>query len=344
MFIDVRKYNNKNMKKKIIITGLILLAVGIVGYMFYARQFGDVPINIISPSQKISLQDVKMFLKGFPAESSDEDSRKYFSKETINLYTVRFFKFIQTQIEFTNRAEHLKAVKAYLQSVLDPDKAGEMYALYEKFMDYEIGIHEKAKSWSQPKTADELLRYLRTVQDYRREIFGNEVADAMWGAEVMAAEYTIRRNKIKMDQTLYGAEKEKRINDLKEEMWGTDAASIEDPPQSDPEKYASYQEKQVIYQRDLQELPEAQRMQKIKEFREEFFSSDQIARLEQVDKQLEVEKNKETDYYAREKAIMSNSGISDDKRAEAIRELQDSAFGDEADAFRRRLNINRNIR
>lgn len=332
------------MKKKIIITALIILVVGIVGYIFYARQSSDVPVNIISSSQKISIKDIKMFLKGFPAESASEDPRKYFSKEIINLYTVRFFKFIQTQIEFTNREEHLKAVKAYLYSVFDHDKAGEMYALYEKFMDYEIGIHEKAKSWGEPKTADELLRYLRTVQDYRREIFGVEIADAIWGAEVMAAEYTIRKNKIKLDQTMYGAEKEKRINELKEDMLGADSASLEEPPQSDPEKFASYQEKQAIYQRDLQELSADQRLEKIKEFRKEYFSLDQIFRLEKVDAELEADNKKEADYYAQEKEIMNNHGIDAGKKAEAIRELQDNTFGEEAEEFRRRLNIEKNIK
>jgi lipase chaperone LimK len=332
------------MKKKIIIAAFVILTVGIIGYMLYPRSSENVPFNIINPSQIISIKDIKMFLKGFPAQSANEDPRKYFSQEITNLYTVRFFKFIQTQIEFTNRAEHLKAVKAYLYSVLDSPKAEEMFALYEKFLDYEMGIHEKAKSWGEPKNADELLRYLQAIQDYRREIFGDEIADAMWGAEVTANEYTIRKNRIKMDPNLYGAEKEKRINELKEDMWGADAALIEDSPQTDPEKYTSYQEKQAIYQRDLQELPADQRMEKIKEFRKDYFSSDQIARLEQVDAELEADRKKESDYYAQEKAIMNNPGIADDKKEEAVRELQGNTFGEEAEAFRRRLNIQKSIK
>jgi lipase chaperone LimK len=330
------------MKKIIIITVIIILAVGITGYIFYTKHHNDVPVNIISANQKIPVQDVKLFLNGFPAQSANEDPGKYFSRDIVNLYTVRFFKFIQTQIEYSNKEEHLKAVKAYLNSVLDPQKAQELFALYEKFLDYETGIHEKVKSWGQPKTADELLRYLQTVQDYRRELFGDDVADAMWGAEVKAHEYTIRKNSIKADPNLYGAEKEKKINALKEDMWGADAALIEDPPQTDPEKFSRYQEKQAIYQRDLQELPEDQRLEKIKEFRNEYFSSDQIARLEQVDEQIKSEKKKEADYYAREKEISNNPAIADNKKAEAVRELQNNTFGEEADAFRRRLNIEKN--
>lgn len=331
-------------KKKILVTALVILAVGIIGYMLYPKPPKAIPVNIISLNQKIPVQDVKMFLKGFPSESAAEDPRKYFSREIINLYTVRFFKFIQTEIEYVNREEHLKAVKAYLHSIIDPQKAEEMFTLYEKFLDYEIGIHEKAKSWDEPKTADDLLRYLQSVQEYRREVFGVEIADAMWGAEVKANEYTIRKNSIKVDPNLYGAEKEKRINELKEEMWGADAALIEDPPQSDPEKYASYQEKQAIYQRDLNELPADQRFEKIKELWRDYFSSDQIARLEQVDKELAAEKKREADYHIQEEAIVNDSGISADKKAESIRELQDNIFGEEADAFRRRLNIKNNMK
>ena len=332
------------MKKKIIIAGLVIVAVCVIVYMLYPRQPKTVPVNIISLNQKIPIQDVKKFLKGFPFESASEDPRKYFSKDIINAYTVRFFKFIQMEIKYTSREQHLQEVKAYLHSIFGPQKAEEMFALYEKFMDYEAEINEKVKSWSKPKNADELLRYLQTVQDYRRQVFGVEIADAMWGAEVKADEYTIRKNSLKMDPNLYGAEKEKMINTLKEDMWGADAASIEDPPQSDPEKYASYQEKQAIYQRDLQELPDDQRMEKLKEFRKDYFSSDQIARLEQVDAQLEADKTREADYYAQEKAIMDNPGIADDKIAEAIQELQNSVFGAEADAFRRRLNIQNNAK
>jgi len=170
------------------------------------------------------------------------------------------------------------------------------------------------------------------------------VADAMWGAEVKANEYTIRKNSIKWDPALYGAEKEKRINALKEDMWGADAGLIDEPPKEDPERYSRYQEKQALYQKDLEELPAAGRMEKLKEFRKDYFSPDQIARLEQVDEELEKEKKREADYYAREEIIRNDPGIDDDKKAEALRELQDKIFGDEADAFRRRLNIEKKMK
>ena len=74
----------------------------------------------------------------------------------------------------------------------------------------------------------------------------------MWGIEVKGQEYSIRKGAIVNDATLYGTDKEKRISALKDEMWGAGPDSVEDPPQSDPEKFAGYQEKQAIYQRAVQ--------------------------------------------------------------------------------------------
>jgi len=330
--------------KKIIITALVILAAGIIGYILYTKHPEDVPLNIVSSGRNVSVQDAKMFLKGFPAQSVNEDPRKYFSRDIVNVYTVRFFKFIQNQMEFITREKHLHEVKKYLNSVLDPQKAIEMFALYEKFLDYEIGLREKSKSWSQPRTTEELLMYLQNIHDYRREIFGDEIADAMWGAEVKAREYSIRKNAVMFDKDLYGAEKEKRIGELKQEMWGTDAASLEDPPQTDPEKFSSYQERQAVYQKDLNEMTADQRLEKIKEFRQELFSPEQVARLEKVDEELEADKRKEDDYYAREKEIMNDPSLDDDKKTEIIKELQDNTFGDQADAFRRRLIINKKMK
>lgn len=331
-------------KKKIVITILVVATVFLIGYIFYQRHTDEMPAHIIGTEQNIKIKDIKMFLKGFPAQSVNENPREYFSENIVNVYTVRFFKFIQTQIGYTNREEHLAAVKAYLHSVLDPRKAQEMFTLYEKFLDYEIGIHEKVKSLSAPQSAAELLRYLQNIQDYRRDFFGADLADALWGAEVMAREYSIRKNSITADPHLYGAEKEKRLAALKEEMWGEDAAQIEDPPQTDPEKFAGYQEKQAIYQKDLQELPADRRLEKIREFRKEYFSQEQVTRLDQVDEQIATERKRESDYYTLEKTILNDLSLDEEQKAQAIRELQDNTFGEEAEAFRRRLNIQKNTK
>jgi len=334
------------MKNRKLIIGsclfMIALLAILIGYrVFYKR---EVPVNIISKDNKITLKDMKDYFKENQFMSGKEDPNKYFSETVANANTVKYFKYLQMQVAGTDMESHLREIEKYLLSVMDQKKAAEMFVLYKKFCNYEIELVNKYQKSRQPANAAEMIRYLDEIQDYRREFFGADIADAMWGVEVKGHEYNIRRGAIIGDSTLYGIEKEKRLSELKDEMWGTGPDSIQEPPQTDPEKYAGYQEKQAIYQRDIQELPEDQRLEKIREFRKEYFTSEQIGRLEQVDEQRKAEKNKEADYYAQEKEIMNNPAIADDRKAEAIRELQDNTFGNDADAFRRRLNISRNTK
>ena len=336
------------MKNKKLLIGsciaIVTLIAIVAGYFIFSEQNEDIPVNIISKDNKITFKDMKEYFSKNQFMSGTEDPNKYFSKTITNPDTVKFFKYLQMHIAAGTLEDHLKEVEKYLHSVMDPQKAEEMFALYKKFCNYEIELANKTQKLPHPKNADELIRYLQDIHEYRREVFGAKIADAMWGVEVKGQEYNIRKGAIVSDANLYGVEKERNLSVLKDEMWGSGPDNIEGPPQTDPEKFASYQEKQSIYQKDLQELPADQRMEKIKDFRKEYFSSDQIARLEQVDAELEMDKKKEADYYAQEKEIMNNPSIADDKKAEAIRELQDNTFGEEAEAFRRRLNIEKSTK
>ncbi len=334
-----------NKRKLIIIAGVVIamaIAMG-VGYFFFSKSGEDIPVNIISKDNKITLKDMQEYFKSNQFMSGEENPNQYFVQSIANPNTVKFFKYLQMQIKANNLEDHLKAVEKYLQSVMEPVKAAEMFALYKKFCDYEIEMAKNMQKLSHPKNADELIRYLQEIHQYRREIFGTEIADAMWAIEVKGQEYNIRKGAILHNASLYGIEKEKQLSALKDEMWGTDPENVEEPPQTDPEKFSRYQEKQLIYQRDLNELPDADRREKIKEFRREYFSSEQVARLEQVDQELETDKKNESDYYAQEKEIMNNPALDNEKKAEMIRDLQNQTFGEEAEAFRRRLNIQRNI-
>jgi len=335
-----------NKKRLIIIAGVVIAMVTAmaVGYFFFSKSDEDIPVNIISKDNKITLKDMQEYFKSNQFMSGDEHPNQYFVQSIANPNTVKFFKYLQMQIKANNLEEHLKAVEKYLQSVMEPAKAAEMFALYKKFCDYEIEMTKNMQKLSHPKNADELIRYLQEIHQYRREIFGAEIADAMWGIEVKGQEYNIRKGSILHNGSLYGIEKEKQLSALKDEMWGTGPESVEEPPQTDPEKFSRYQEKQLIYQRDLNELPDTDRREKIKEFRKEYFSSEQITRLEQVDQEMENNKKNESDYYAQEKDIMNNPSLDNEKKAEMIRDLQNQTFGEEAEAFRRRLNIQRNIK
>jgi hypothetical protein len=173
------------MKSKKFMIGLgaiiVTLIAIVAGYFIFSEQNEDIPINIISKDNKITYKDMKEYFSNNQFMSGTEDPNKYFSQGIVNPNTVKFFKYLQMHIKANNLEDHLKAVEKYLHSIMESAKAGEMFALYKKFCNYEIELLDKVQKWPHPKNPDELIRYLQDVHEYRRSVFGAEAADALWG-------------------------------------------------------------------------------------------------------------------------------------------------------------------
>lgn len=320
-------------KKKIIAIGVSCLII-LVGYHLFSRQSAEVPTNIIGKDKRVTPDDIRLYFKNMKFD--DKDVSKYFSNDLVNPYTIKFFKFLQGKFSQMSLEDHLKAVEEYLRSIMPPKKAEEMFALYKKFTLYEKSLMDVTKKWGTPKTADEALNYLKNLQDYRRNYFGKDIADGLFGAEVKNHEYRVRKFSILNDKKMYGAEKEKQLKELQGEMWGRDSGSVD----SNAKPFDRYQEKMVMYQKDLGELNDTDRKDKVREYRKEFFSEEVVARLEKVDEQIEGEKKQEEDYRSREAKIQSDLNLKPEEKEARIRALQEEIFGSEgADEFRRRENI-----
>ncbi len=321
----------KNKKAAAAIGVVLLLALT---YFIFSRDGGgDTELNIIGSSAKISAQDIHLNMKGIQFEP--DTIGKLFSSSAATPFTVKFFKFLQRRFKDMDFDAHLRAVEEYLNRTMDPRRAAEMFDLYKRFCNYEKGLLEAAKGWTTPGTPKDALKYLRNVQEYRRTFFGNELADVLFGAQVKHQEYSIRKQEIIDRKDLYGADKEKQIQKLRGEMWGDDAATID----NNLRPYDQYQEKLAVYNKDLEELNETDRKEKIREYRERYFSPEQVARLEKVDEQLEGEKRTEGEYRTKERKIMSDPNLDPQEKEQKIQELQNELFGEEADAFRRRETI-----
>jgi len=321
----------KNRKVVAVLGAVLLLALS---YFICSRgDDGDAGLNIIGDSTKITAQDIHLNMKGIQFDNTAIG--KFFSSGVATPFTVKFFKFLQRRFRDMDFDAHLRAVEEYLNQTMDPRRAAEMFELYKRFINYEKGLAETAKGWAMPKTTRDAIKYLRNVQEYRRNFFGNEMADVLFGAQVKHQEYSIRKQDIINQKDLYGADKEKQIQKLRREMWGDDAATID----SNLRPYDQYREKLAVYDKDLGELNEADKQAKIREYREQFFTSEQVARLEKVDEQLESEKRTEEDYRVKEQKIMSDPNLNQQEKEQKIQELQNELFGEEADAFRRRETI-----
>jgi lipase chaperone LimK len=322
------------MKKNKIITvaGIILavvITVIIAGIMTRGKKQEG---YVFDRNSKIGMKDVMIYLgKG---EFKADDAKDYFKKDAINSYTMKYFFFLDDKFKDSRNIEELlQSVRDYLNKVMPQDEADKLFAVYKTYVYYQRDVHDKTTTWGRPSTPEEAIDYLHKLQDYRRKVFGDENADVLFGPSVMLREYPIRRGMIIGNQELYGAEKEKKLNDLKKDMWGNEADTID----NDTEPLDRYNEKLKIYQKDMAEMTsDEERQAKIRQFREELFTPEQLRRLDDVDRSAADEKKNEEDYFAQENEIKNNNNLDAGGKAQKIRDLQDQMFGSEAEAFRRR--------
>ncbi len=314
-------------KKNIIISAVILVLVIILV---------NTVIKILTPpntpyisggSDELSYSDVKEYLKkvDFSTHKSDE----FFKDNLVNKYTLKFFKYLQESFK------DLDAVKKYLYSSMEPEKADKLLEIYKKYLDYEKRLAAEINNLKDLKTTEDFLGVLAKMRKMQVETFGEKDADMLFGASLKSQEYPIRRAGIVSDQNLYGREKEEKIKQLNKDMWGNDTDEVE----KNRKPYARYTEKIETYSKDLKEMSDAEKASKIKQFREDTFTPDVVQRLEEVDKTMDAEKQKEQAYASAYKEIQNDKELSEDQKKEKILNLQNSTFGEEADSFRRREDM-----
>lgn len=324
--------------KKTIAGGLIAAVITAVLAVYFWPSPRDVPINagyIIDKNKDIGLKDLLRVIG--KSDFTDGEINQYFSKGVINDYTICFFKSLQWRFRSsTDLDSHYEEVCGYLGSRRPPVRnADTLCELYKKFTEYEMGLEKSMKSWGNPRNATEAMAFLKKEQEYRRAFFGQDVADALFRAEIKSQEYSIRRAAVVNNSTLYGDAKMKMIADLNREMWGEEAGEI-DKATITSEPYNKYREKLVIYNRDMAEMTPAAREDFIRATRKEFFSEEVVKKFEELEAETELDKQKLAQYYQREKEILANPGVAGKDREQEIKALQQEIFGKEgALAFKR---------
>lgn len=344
-------------KKAIAVSGIFILLF-FLGYWLFPKETPRENEYIFDKSYNISLEDVKKSRKALPrnpaADSTGTENglsgefmseapgaqdpglniREIFSEGLINSYTTfKFFKHLEHQFrKSATLGEHFDEVKKYLFAEFSDTEAQILFDTYKDYLLCEMDLVEEFRNLTSARSTEEAIVVLRRIQDFRRDRLGAELADKIFGADVKAKEYAFRRADIVGDKALYGEAKEAQLKKLNEDMWGEDAASVEEHPNN----YNRYREKLLIYDKDLQDLDtEDSRKAKIKEFRTQFFPPEVVERLDAVDRQIAAESSKEADYRAKEQQILADTGTTEETKQKQIEALQNELFGEEAEAFRR---------
>lgn len=325
-------------KKKIIafvaVILLIIIAALIIKKMTTTEKIDVEEGFVFDKSSDIKLKDIETYYRQI--DFRGEKAKDYFKDNVVNPYTIKFFMFLDENFkEFDNEKDLFENVQKYLYSIMPVEMADKLFDLYKKFFKYQLTLGDKTKAWGMPKTTEEAVDFLHKLQDYRREYFGKEIADTLFGASVKAEEYPLRRGAILADKNMYGAEKEKKLKQLNEDMWGEEADKVD----AYAETYIKYREKLAMYEKDLSEMDEEARKAKIRAIREEIFTPEQVQSLEEVDKAIADGEKREKEYKMKENEIMNDSNLEKAEKGNRIQALQNQMYGDEADALRRRLAI-----
>lgn len=322
-------------KKKIIGIAVTLIAVAVAANLICRSSKNKTVGYLQDSSDKISFEEASDSFKKLEFDDPKK-AAEYFSKSAVNHQTVKFFKFLQTKFkEFKTIEEHLEAVKLYLYSIMPQEDADKLFAIYKKYVEYENDLMNLMKKWRYPQSAEDALAYMDKIRDFRRESFGKEVADVMFGPEFKMKEYQIRRKTVIDDKNLYAKDKQDQLKKINQDMWGVDT----DGSDSIARPYDKYQERLQIYSKDMSELSPDKRTDMDKKFREEIFPADVVKKFEDIDKMIAQEQRLEETYRAKEQKIMSDLNLKPEEKKEKINQLQNDTFGEEAEAFRRREAI-----
>lgn len=323
-------------KKIAAAAGIAVLAILIIAGI--AGRKGRDDGYVIDKSYNIKLKDIEAFYRD--TDFNDDSIKDRFAGGVINRYTLNFFMSLEERFkDATCIEDHMQKAREYLYSVMSTDEADRLLAVYETYLNYQKSLAVKSKEWGTPTSPEEAIALLHRLQEYRRDLFGRENADLLFGVSVKAEEYPIRRGAIIGNREMYGAEKEKRLEELNREMWGDEAGSVE----AYAKPYTRYREKLRIYGRDLSEMSADEKQAKVREFRDSLFTPEEVQRLDEVDRSVAEAKQKEDNYYALESRIMNDPDLDVDEKNRKIRELQDQTFGVDADAFRRRQVVEKSL-
>lgn len=290
----------KLFSRALAVAGVLVTAVAAAIALFVAMQAAshknkpameDTPGYIFDKNYVVSLEELSGAKKlaeklrskeGDREKQGDVNPADYMTKDFgAGVATLSYFRYLDAMFaDSPDLPSHLEGVKKLVFEKLPVDKASRLYSLYEKYLTCELELANMLSSKKDPKTPADMIRLLSDAQNFRREYLGRELADALFGADIKALEYAIRRSAIVSEKTLHGREKEILVKQLTEDMWGDQAGAVE----SYSLPFNRYLEKLRMYALDMAELKtEKEKAAMLKDIRSSCFPPEVVSQLEKID-------------------------------------------------------------
>jgi len=207
------------------------------------------------------------------------------NKHTLNISNIFQAKFNDSAEDLD---EHFRQIEGDLISAqVDAFVVVEFINFYRDFVAFETTqANEPHHLWlEEPDSIDDAIGLNKDKQQYRREVFGQTVADEVWGHELKVYEYNLSAMKIVRDEN-YGEGmeiKDQILADLHEQTWGNEEIDVQENLKM------QFYIKLASHGEALLSMSEIKRNEKIAEFRSEIFQSNSSGSDEQVTKELAVD-------------------------------------------------------
>jgi hypothetical protein len=205
-----------------------------------------------------------------------------FNQHTLNVATLFQSKFNDSMNDLDF---HYRQVENDLVTLLNDNASVEEFlSFYRDYSEFAISqMYDPQPLWLEdPESIDEAISLNKAKQQYRRSVFGYDVADQVWGTELKEYEYKISAMKI-VDDENYGPDmaiKGQLIADLQTNTW--EVGELDSAESMQIELYT----KVASHGEELLKMTTKERNAKINEFRLEIFPEKEAIRLNQIEDEM----------------------------------------------------------
>lgn len=229
-------------------------------------------------------------------------------------------------------------IRQFIMDKFLPPGNEQLVELFTKYLKYE----EEMSRFQLPKDIT-LAQQYKLIQEKRRDFFGPEDAQLVFGFEEAKAGYATEFKSFREQTTgLTGDARVEAYEAMRKKAYGDyyEAVVAREP------RFTKYEVELELRDGDLAGLDAGKRGVYVTEMREKYFGKDGAARMAVVDVEIAERETKLLSYKSAEAEFLKdNAELGDDERDKKLMELRVQFFGkDEAEAYSRRESYERAMR
>ncbi|MEQ9364549.1 MAG: lipase secretion chaperone [Leptospirales bacterium] len=229
-------------------------------------------------------------------------------------------------------------IRQFIMDKFLPPGNEQLVELFTKYLKYE----EEMSRFELPRDLT-LKQQYKLIQEKRRDFFGPEDAQLVFGFEEAKAEYATEFKGFQ-DKTagLSGDARMQAYESMRKKAYGDyyETVVAREP------KFSKYEVELELRNVDLAGLDSEKRDVYVTEMREKYFGKEGAARMAAVDAEIAERETKLSAYKSAEAELLQNNAeLSGEARDEKLMELRIKHFGkEEAEAYSRRENYEKTMR